>query len=626
MYATRAPYPQFTDNNGQPLEAGYIYYGVAGKNPETNPITVYWDKAGSQPVAQPVRTSNGYAVRAGTPADIYTQSDYSISVKDKNSNLVYYKGSAVESISQYLPAINVKDAAFGAVGDGVTDDTAALQAAVNAAVAAGGGLVYFPIGNYLNTGTLTVNGNGVVLAGQSTTGSKITFNNGANDSIYLYGPSSSGIYNCQIRDLSLEHGTKTGGAAIKAYRANQCQIARVNINNPWNGFDFKTINNLIVSETVVASVHGSFGCKFYSLATGTERSDVLTMRDTGFDMSPGGGDGIVWDGFAHTMRLFGVGVLNANRGLLVQNTAGSGSYYPAFGEFFDLEIVGTTGTAARLEAGAVMAFNGCELFNLATATGPVLEILGDTSGSYTNGIRITGGRIFGGAKECIVMGGRNFTMGGGAQIGGGSTTGYSCIRIANGAQDFLIADTSIGTTWGAYISKYDYGITIEATTYRGLVDDVSFYGCNNEVNNLSTTNTVAVSKYLNRNGIPNEGPFILRRSDNNTGIFEDKIYNPSTGPNVTAQRALSVGTPGADVIEALKDNSGSPFYQFAGSSVVSKHYLDFNQQFFRNYAGVQMFAIGSTLVGAADDAGAAAAGVPLYGYYHTYGFVCQRLV
>ena len=44
---------------------------------------------------------------------------------------------------------NVLD--YGAVGDGVADDTASVQAAINAAVAsvsAGGATVYFPRGNY----------------------------------------------------------------------------------------------------------------------------------------------------------------------------------------------------------------------------------------------------------------------------------------------------------------------------------------------------------------------------------------------------------------------------------------------------------------------------------------------
>jgi hypothetical protein len=45
---------------------------------------------------------------------------------------------------------------FGAAGDGVTDDTAAIQAAVNACVPSGGGTVYFPPGSYAISSTVTV--------------------------------------------------------------------------------------------------------------------------------------------------------------------------------------------------------------------------------------------------------------------------------------------------------------------------------------------------------------------------------------------------------------------------------------------------------------------------------------
>jgi polygalacturonase len=37
---------------------------------------------------------------------------------------------------------------FGAMGDGITDDTAAVQTAINAAMETGGGTVYFPDGDY----------------------------------------------------------------------------------------------------------------------------------------------------------------------------------------------------------------------------------------------------------------------------------------------------------------------------------------------------------------------------------------------------------------------------------------------------------------------------------------------
>src|SRR6266542_5720937 len=47
------------------------------------------------------------------------------------------------------PVFNVR--AFGALGDGITNDTPARDAATAAALAAGGGIVYFPPGQYLHT-------------------------------------------------------------------------------------------------------------------------------------------------------------------------------------------------------------------------------------------------------------------------------------------------------------------------------------------------------------------------------------------------------------------------------------------------------------------------------------------
>ena len=48
------------------------------------------------------------------------------------------------------------DAPFHASGDGVTDDTSAFQAALNAAGAGGGGIVLAPTGSYHISGTLTI--------------------------------------------------------------------------------------------------------------------------------------------------------------------------------------------------------------------------------------------------------------------------------------------------------------------------------------------------------------------------------------------------------------------------------------------------------------------------------------
>ena len=83
------PYPAFAEADGQPLEDGYIWIGTVNLNPITNPIVAYWNSALTISAVQPIRTSGGYPVYQGTPSRIYTGSDYSIQVQDKNGTVVY---------------------------------------------------------------------------------------------------------------------------------------------------------------------------------------------------------------------------------------------------------------------------------------------------------------------------------------------------------------------------------------------------------------------------------------------------------------------------------------------------------------------------------------------------------
>jgi len=82
---------------------------------------------------------------------------------------------------------NVKSPAYGAVGDGVTDDTTAIQAAIDAAETAGGGIVFLPEGSYLVTSGLTLpsevslwgsGGEASVVGYSATTGSALTVESG----------------------------------------------------------------------------------------------------------------------------------------------------------------------------------------------------------------------------------------------------------------------------------------------------------------------------------------------------------------------------------------------------------------------------------------------------------------
>lgn len=87
--SVQPPFPIMTDIDGQPLEDGYIWIGVANLAPITNPITVYWDAALTIPAAQPIRTRGGYPMNSGTPAVLYVNGDYSIQVQNKNGSVVY---------------------------------------------------------------------------------------------------------------------------------------------------------------------------------------------------------------------------------------------------------------------------------------------------------------------------------------------------------------------------------------------------------------------------------------------------------------------------------------------------------------------------------------------------------
>jgi len=70
-------------------------------------------------------------------------------------------GYGARSVQSKLDEVNsVRDTKFsgGAKGDGVTDDTAAIQAALNFVASNGGGTVWFPAGNYKTTATLNLPG------------------------------------------------------------------------------------------------------------------------------------------------------------------------------------------------------------------------------------------------------------------------------------------------------------------------------------------------------------------------------------------------------------------------------------------------------------------------------------
>ncbi|MEZ7524002.1 phage tailspike protein [Burkholderia vietnamiensis] len=144
------PLPFIAGLDGKPLDGGQVYIGLPNTNPVTNQVTVYQDPALTIPFQQPMKTTSGYVSIGGQPVPVFsTAQAYSMAVLDKRGRVVWSQPNVINPIGQFggqqlgfqlnaagsvLTTIynlfndECTAAMFGAVGDGVTDDTVALQA------------------------------------------------------------------------------------------------------------------------------------------------------------------------------------------------------------------------------------------------------------------------------------------------------------------------------------------------------------------------------------------------------------------------------------------------------------------------------------------------------------------
>jgi len=135
--------------------------------------------------------------------------------------------------------LSVKD--YGAVGDGVTDDTASIQAAINDAATAGGNVVFFPPGTYAVTQLTLNNQSNVQLRGAgagsvikwvwnaaTAAGSMITLSGGTQrvkiESLRLDG---SGLTNPDAGRGNHLIAIGTGAGAVVETQINNCQLGNM---------------------------------------------------------------------------------------------------------------------------------------------------------------------------------------------------------------------------------------------------------------------------------------------------------------------------------------------------------------------------------------------------------------
>ena len=92
------------NKDGDALSLGKIYIGKAGLDPETNPLSVYFDQALTIEAPQPVRTSLGRPVYNGDFKSLYVGEAYSITIRDENDVLIETKMSVVNPLASLITA------------------------------------------------------------------------------------------------------------------------------------------------------------------------------------------------------------------------------------------------------------------------------------------------------------------------------------------------------------------------------------------------------------------------------------------------------------------------------------------------------------------------------------------
>lgn len=146
------PFEFFVDANGDALDGGFIWIGEANKYSPQYPVVAYFDEALTIPAGMPLRTSNGYVVRNGSPTFLYINGNYSVLVQDSTGRQIYYvpdfllAGNGAAASQAYVNAHSAKQVAN--VAELRTLDSSKFKFATTAgyySAAAGGSGNYYVI-------------------------------------------------------------------------------------------------------------------------------------------------------------------------------------------------------------------------------------------------------------------------------------------------------------------------------------------------------------------------------------------------------------------------------------------------------------------------------------------------
>lgn len=262
MPALLSPPPVFNAfSNAGVLGAGFKLYTYAANT--TTPQATYTNRAGSVANTNPIildargeaviYLSPGvvydYVLKDASDVTIWTREDVIADAGDANAvNFLQAGAGAVSRDSQSKMRERVSVLDFGATGNGSTDDTAAIQAAMDSFASVGYGDLYFPKGTYKISSALVASFNGRI-RGDGVGSSVITTTSTTASAIRV--PYSGYI---EITGLDFATSvTKAAGAAISieglgGSAGQQTRIHHNRITGYYYGIDMGNAGYWTISE------------------------------------------------------------------------------------------------------------------------------------------------------------------------------------------------------------------------------------------------------------------------------------------------------------------------------------------------------------------------------------------
>lgn len=400
--------------------------------------------------------------------------------------------------------VSVKD--FGAVGDGVTDDTAEIQAAINA----GAGRVHFPAGTYIISSAIVI-ASPVVLWGDGSKASIIRQTNSAANGLDFNFPTY--VQGGGVEGISIEagagwmtagfQGAGSTGIGIRVKNSNGKFVAKdygvhnFNTAVSVNGCFYTWWSNAehLYSTTAALVVDTSDGTDVGSIGAGNSFTDSK-YSNFGFSGTNTGSVGIkLLSSGGDFFR--GIDATTFNNAVLVQPSAGKQVLY----SFFDSVLADTCisdswtfdGTSGNVWSAQCV---GCWGAYSTNGAGLV------TKGVNLDSVRWTGGRLRENGREgWSHQGGKNVSLVSTEVAANSKLTSntYDGIAVSAGVSNWCVESCRIGN-FASSLSGQANGISIAAgasDSFRIIGNDLTVAGAGKvPISNGSSSSNFIISKNI----------------------------------------------------------------------------------------------------------------------------------